>query len=129
LIRAGKFGRRSEKNRRLAEFRVEGKSKAASRRGDAKVAHMKAEMFREGREEVERIIGAVETEIKTRLVQEPERKIERAQQIVDGLAAEVSGEIQHRSVNNMNQNISILKGKLEKMPAKKKTMKRTAKKR
>ena len=90
---------------------------------------MKAEMFREGREEVERIIGAVETEIKTRLVQEPERKIERAQQIVDGLAAEANGEIQHRSVNNMNQNISILKGKLEKMPAKKKTMKRTAKKR
>ena len=90
---------------------------------------MKAEMFREGREEVERIIGAVETEIKTRLVREPERKIERAKQIVDGLAAEVSGEIQHRSFHNMNQNISILKGKLVKMPAKKKTMKRTAKKR
>lgn len=129
MIRAGKFGRRSVKNCRMAEFRVEGKSKAASRRGDAKVAHMKAEMFREGREEVERIIGAVETEIKTRLVREPERKIERAKQIVDGLAAEVSGEIQHRSVHNMNQNISILKGKLVKMPAKKKTMKRTAKKR
>ena len=90
---------------------------------------MKAEMFREGREEVERIIGAVEAGIKTKLVLEPERKIERAQQIVDGLAAEANGEIQHRSVNNMNQNISILKGKLVKMPAKKKTMKRTAKKR
>ena len=89
---------------------------------------MKAEMFREGREEVERIIGAVEAGIKTKLVLEPERKIERAQQIVDGLAAEANGEIQHRSVHNMNQNISILKGKLDKMPAKKITVKRTAKK-
>ena len=89
---------------------------------------MKAEMFRKGREEVERIIGTVEAEIKTRSVQEPARKIERAQQIVDGLAAEANGEIQHRSVNNMNHNISILKGKLEKMPAKKKRVKRIAKK-
>jgi len=89
---------------------------------------MEAEMFRKGREEVERIIWAVEEEIQAKRVLEPERKIERAQQIADGLAAEASGEIQHRSVTNMNQNISILKGKLKKVLAKKKPVKRIAKK-
>lgn len=89
---------------------------------------MKAEMFRKGREEVERIIGKVEEEIKASFVLEPERKIEQAQQIADGLAEEASGEIQLRSVNNMNLKIRLLKGKLEKMPAKKKQVKRIAKK-
>ncbi|MEJ2690852.1 MAG: hypothetical protein P8130_13070, partial [Deltaproteobacteria bacterium] len=100
----------------------------SSIRGDAKVADMKAEIFRKGREEVERIIGSVEKEIKTCFVLEPEKKIERAQQIADGLAEEASGEIQHRSVNNMNLKIRVVKGKLEKMPAKKKRVKRIAKK-
>lgn len=89
---------------------------------------MNAEMFRKGREEVERIIGMVEEEVKARSVREPERKIAQAQQIADGLAEEASGEIQHRSVKNMNLKIRIVKGKLEKMPVKKKPAKRIARK-
>ena len=90
---------------------------------------MKAEDFRNGREKVERIIGGVEEQIKAKSVQEPERKIAQAQEIVDGLAAEAEGEIQNRSVNNMNLKISLVKGKLEKLPVKKKTvLKRTKKK-
>jgi hypothetical protein len=89
---------------------------------------MKAEDFRKGREEVERIIRGVEEEIKAKFVLEPDKKINRAQQIVDGLAEEASDEIQNRSVKNMNVKINILKGKIEKLPAKKKPTKRRTKK-
>lgn len=90
---------------------------------------MKAEDFRNGREKVGRILGGVEEEIKAKFVQEPDRKIAQAQEIVDGLAEEAEGEIQHRSVNNMNLKINVLKGKLEKLPpAKKKPVKKRAKK-
>ena len=87
---------------------------------------MKAEDFRSGREEVARIIGGVEEEIKVKFVFEPDRKIEQALQIVDGLAAEAEGEIQHRSVNNMKLKISLVKGKIDKLPARKKPAKKRA---
>ncbi len=89
---------------------------------------MKAEMFRKGREEVERIIGTIEEQIKTNIVLEPEKKIEQAQQIADGLGEEASGEIQHRSVKNMHLKISLVQGKLKKVQAKKKTVKRIVRK-
>jgi hypothetical protein len=87
---------------------------------------MNTEKFRSGREKVERIIGRVEEEIIAKFVQEPDKKIEQAQQIIDELATEASGEIQTRSVNNMNMNIITLKGKIEKLPAKKKPAKKRA---
>ena len=89
---------------------------------------MKAEKFRNGREEVQRIIGGVEEEIKAKFVLDPDKKIERAQQIVDGLAEGADGEIQNRSVHNMNANIGILKAKIDKLPAKKKPAVKKAKK-
>jgi len=94
--------------------------------GDAKVGIMKAEDFRKGREAVERIIEGIEEELKSKWVKDPDRKIEKAQQIVAGLAEGADGEIQNRSVNNMNFNINIIKTKIEKLPAKKKTVKKKA---
>lgn len=89
---------------------------------------MKMEKFRSGREEVEKIIGGVEEEIKAKFVAKPDKKIEKAQQIIDGLAAEASGEIQIRSVSNLNMKINVIKGKIEKLPVKKKPAKKRAKK-
>jgi hypothetical protein len=87
---------------------------------------MKADDFRNGREEVERILGGVEEEIKDKFVLEPDRKIEQAQQIVDGLAEGAGDEIQNRSVNNMNLKIRLLKGRIEKLPARKNPVKKRA---
>ncbi|MBU0485467.1 MAG: hypothetical protein KKB30_13260 [Proteobacteria bacterium] len=89
---------------------------------------MKMEKFRKGREEVEKIIGGMEEEIKVKFVLEPEKKIGQAQELVDELAKEATGEIQERSVSNMNMNINTLKGKIDKLPAKKKPVKKRAKK-
>jgi len=89
---------------------------------------MKAEEFRRGREEVERILAGVEDEIAAKFVLEPEKKIEQAMQIIDGLAKEASGEIQTRSVHNMSMKIDTLEKRIEKLPVKKKTAKKRAKK-
>ena len=89
---------------------------------------MKTEEFRSGRERVERIICGIEEDIKAKFVREPDKKIEQAQQIVDGLAKDASDEIQLRSVNNMTMSINYLKEKVEKLPAKKQPVKKRAKK-
>jgi len=89
---------------------------------------MKAEKFRTGREEVERIFGGIEQEIKTKFVLEPEKKIGQAQQIIDGLAKEASCEIQTRSVKNLNLKIGTLEGKIEKLPVRKKPVTKRVKK-
>ena len=54
--------------------------------------------------------------------------VEERQQIIDGLATEARGEIQTRSVSNMNMKIKVLKGKIEKLPVKKKPVKKRTKK-
>ena len=87
---------------------------------------MNPENFRSGREKVERIIGGVEQDIKAKFVLEPEKKIKQAQGIIDGLAKEAFGDIQIRSVHNMNANISTLVGKIEKLPVRKKPAKKRA---
>lgn len=89
---------------------------------------IKAEDFRNGREAVERIIEGVEEGLKAKWVEDPDWKIEKAQQIVVGLAEEAEGEIQNRSVNNMNFNISLIKKKIEKLPENKKPVKKRARK-
>lgn len=89
---------------------------------------MKAEDFRKGREKVERIFGGVEEEIKAKFVLDPDKKMDQARQIVGGLAEEASGEIQNRSVNNMNLKLNMLQAKIEKLPAKKKPVIKRAKK-
>lgn len=89
---------------------------------------MNTEEFRSGREKVEKIIGGVEEAIKAKRLLEPDKKIKQAQQIIDGLATEASGDIQTRSVYNMNMNINTLIGKIEKLPAKKKPAPKKVKK-
>ena len=77
---------------------------------------------------MERILAGVEDEIAAKFVLEPEKKIEQAMQIIDGLAKEASGEIQTRSVHNMSMKIDTLEKRIEKLPVKKKTAKKRAKK-
>jgi hypothetical protein len=94
--------------------------------GDAKVNIMNAENFREGREQIERMIGDVEKEIKVKFVMDPDKKIQKVQQLIDELEKESSGEIQIRSIHNMNMKINILKGKIKKLPVQKKPVQKRA---
>ncbi len=88
---------------------------------------MKAEKFRQGREEVERIIGSIYKDIKAGSLSEPSKRIEQAQQIVFGLAEGANGEIQNRSVDNMNLKIKSVEERIEKIPVKKAAKKRIKK--
>ncbi|MBU0728298.1 MAG: hypothetical protein KKE17_11525 [Proteobacteria bacterium] len=89
---------------------------------------MKTEQFRKGREEVEKIIGGVEEEIKAKFVPEPDKKIKQAKQIIDGLAIEASGEIQTRSIYNLNMKITHLQVQIDKLPVRKKPLVKRVKK-
>jgi len=85
---------------------------------------MDPKLFRESREEIERICQGIDLLIKKKVLRESAEKLQAAQGLLANLSKLAQGEVQKRAVANLDGNINILSESIDKILSKRETGKK-----